>query len=220
MTALNDQFNQLVKVALEEKQALTDDMNDVRLEEMDESAKNPDFFHDNNNSNKPEQKYTTTRIKSRNFLPNISYVGINKEDFYNRNFILDVYLLVTKNLSPFSLDRKVNDQNKHQMIYMLWKECMPQLFYKHICKDENFLYLKAKNVLQLKVSEIITDFLKEEKENYLELRNNLSQYKHFFQYILMYFLRFTARPKAEVSTLKVLFTSCSKLTRAKKTLNP
>ena len=91
MTALNDQFNQLVKVALEEKQALTDDMNDVRLEEMDESAKNPDFFHDNNNSNKPEQKYTTTRIKSRNFLPNISYVGINKEDFYNRNFILDVY---------------------------------------------------------------------------------------------------------------------------------
>ena len=47
---------------------------------------------------------------------------------------------------------------------MLWKECMPQRFYKHICKDENFLYLKGKSVLQLKVSEIITDFLKEKKK--------------------------------------------------------
>ena len=37
---------------------------------------------------------------------------------------------------------------------------MPQRFYKHICKDENFLYLNRKNVLQPKVSETITEFLK------------------------------------------------------------
>ena len=42
------------------------------------SAKSPNLFHDNNNSNKPERKYTTTRIKSRKFLSNISFVGINK----------------------------------------------------------------------------------------------------------------------------------------------
>ena len=38
----------------------------------------------------------TTRIKSRNFLFNITYVDINKEDDYNKNFIFDVYLLLTK----------------------------------------------------------------------------------------------------------------------------
>ena len=64
MTALKDQFNELVKVTLEEKQALMDDKNDIRYEAMDGSTKSLDFFHDNNNSNKPEQKYTTTRIKS------------------------------------------------------------------------------------------------------------------------------------------------------------
>ena len=64
MTTLKDQFNELVKVTLEEKQAPMDDKNDIRLEAMDGSAKSLDFFHDNNNSNKPEQKYTTTRIKS------------------------------------------------------------------------------------------------------------------------------------------------------------
>ena len=69
------------------------------------------------------------------------------------------------------------------MIYMLWKECMPQKFYEHICKEKNFLYFNGKNVLQLKVLEIITDFLNEEENNYRELRNNLSSYKSIFQYV-------------------------------------
>ena len=41
---------------------------------------------------------------------------------------------------------------------------MAERFYKHICKDENFLYPIGKNDLQSKVSEIMTDFLKEKKE--------------------------------------------------------
>ena len=64
MTNLNDQFNELVKVTLQEKQALTENSNnknDIQLEVMDESAKSPNFFCDNqSSSNKPEQKYTTT----------------------------------------------------------------------------------------------------------------------------------------------------------------
>ena len=152
----------------------------MQQEMIDESGKSPNFFQDNKSS---ERKYATRRIKSRNFLSNISYVGIKKEEFYNENFIFDDYLLVTKNLNSFSLDRKLNDQNKCKMIYMLWKECMPQKFYKHICKEKNFLYLNGKNVLQPKISKIITDFLKEGNENYIELRNNLSQYKTIFQYV-------------------------------------
>ena len=85
----------------------------------DGSAKSPDFTQDNELSvKKSDRKCTTTRIKSRNFLSNIFYLGINKEDFYNENFIFDIYLLMTKNLNPFSLDRKLNDQNKHEMIYI------------------------------------------------------------------------------------------------------
>ena len=117
MTTLNSQFNELVKVALDEKQ--TDDKKNKQAQITDKSAKNLDFFYDNNNFNKPERKYTTTKTKSRNVLSNISHVAINKEDLYNENFIFDVYLLVTKILNPFSLDRKLNDQNKQQMIYVL-----------------------------------------------------------------------------------------------------
>ena len=51
-------------------------------------------------------------------------MGINKKDFYNENLVFG---------NPFSLDRKLSDQNKLEMIDMLWKECMPATFYKHIC---------------------------------------------------------------------------------------
>ena len=69
------------------------------------------------------------------------------------------------------------------MTYMLWKECMPVKFYKHICKEKNFLYLNGKNVLQPKVLEIISKFIDENKNNYKQLQNNLSSYKSIFQYV-------------------------------------
>ena len=53
---------------------------------IDKSGKSQDFFE--SNKDKTERKYTTTRIKSRDFLSNIAPVGINTEDFYDENFIL------------------------------------------------------------------------------------------------------------------------------------
>ena len=102
MRTFNEQFNKLVRMILSESQQIN--VQTDSDEEVDESAKSRNFFEDNNTSRK---KYTTTRIKSRNFLSNIAYVGINKEDYYNKKFIFDVYLLVTKNLNPFYLDRKL-----------------------------------------------------------------------------------------------------------------
>ena len=104
--SINDQFDDLVKAALSEKQKLTE-QTDNNIEMTDESAKSRDFFQNNKPS---ERKYTTTKIKSRSFLSNMAYVGINKEDFYNENFIFDVYLLVTKNFNPLSFDRKLDDK--------------------------------------------------------------------------------------------------------------
>ena len=85
-------------------------------------------------------KYSPTRVKSRNFLSNISYNGISKGDFYNENFILDVYILLVKNLNRFSVQRKVSDKLKYEMVYMLWRECIPTKFYRYICQDKNFKF--------------------------------------------------------------------------------
>ena len=92
-------------------------------------------------------------------------------------------MLVIKHLNSFSLERKLGGKNKHEVIYIIWKEFMPQAFYRHICKEKNFLYINGENLLQPKVSEIITEFLAEKDENYKQLRNNLSHSKNIFQYV-------------------------------------
>ena len=116
--SLNQEFDDLVKVTLVEKQILDNNNSNSSKENKnkndmtDGSAKSSDFSPYNKLSvKKSDRKYTTTGIKSRGFLPNISYVGINKEDFCNENFIFDIYFLIPKN-HPFSLNRKLNDQNK------------------------------------------------------------------------------------------------------------
>ena len=73
-----------------------------------ESAKSPDLFQDNNTIKK--KKALSKALKQETILSNISYTGINKEDFQNKNFVFDVYVSLTKNLNPFLIDRK------------LWKE--------------------------------------------------------------------------------------------------
>ena len=128
-------------------------------------------------------KYLPTRIKLRNFLPNISYTGINKTDFYNENFILDVYILLVKNLNPFSVQWKTPDKLKHEMVYMLWKECIPSEFYRYICQDENFKYLNGWDVNQSGVLEIVGNFIDQNKEHLRLLQANLANYKDIYQYV-------------------------------------
>lgn len=98
--SLNQQFEELVKTNLTEKQMITDNNNTdntVEIIVMDESPKSPDFFQDNKSVKNAGGKYTKTSIKSRNFQSNISYIGTKKEDPYNENVIFDIYLLITNN---------------------------------------------------------------------------------------------------------------------------
>ena len=114
-----------------------------------------DFFFNNNASQPKKRKYktkktkpyNTTRIKSRNFLTNISYNGVKEEDLCDKTFVFDVHVLTTKNINPFSLERKVFDLKNKEMIIMFWKDCNEPSFYTHICKPDNFLYLNGKNVI-------------------------------------------------------------------------
>ena len=92
--SLNQEFDALVKATLAEKQLISNDNhNDSGKENIppeitDESAKSPNFFHNNKPSDKRnDREHTTTPIKSRNFPSNNSYIGINEKDFYNQNFI-------------------------------------------------------------------------------------------------------------------------------------
>ena len=57
-----------------------------------------------------------------------AYNGIKKEDLYDRNFVFDISVLVTKNLNLFSLERKILDIKNRETIYIFWEECVDQTF--------------------------------------------------------------------------------------------
>ena len=85
MTTFSQNYNNLVASTLQadDQQIKTEKETEMNTESdkvlnVDESAKSQDFFQDNN---VVKIKYVTTRIKSRNFLSNIAYVGINKKDY-------------------------------------------------------------------------------------------------------------------------------------------
>ena len=159
-----------------------------------QTEKSPDFFPTEKSIAKRKKvrytatriKYSPTRVKSRNFLSNIGYNSINKADFYNENFILDVFILLVKNLNPFSLQRKISDKFKHEMIYMLWRECVPAAFYRFICQEENFKYLNGRGISQPGVLEIVGKFVDENKNNLRLLQQCLANYKDIFQYVYSY----------------------------------
>ena len=56
------------------------------------------------------------------------------------------------------------------VIYMLWDECIEETFYKHICKNDNFIHLNGKNVLYSNTAQIVLDYLNKEASNIVLLR--------------------------------------------------
>ena len=81
---------------------------------------------------------------------------------------------MTKNLNPFSSDRKLTDKIKHEKIYMLWRECIPVEYYRFISEEKKFLYSNGKNVLQPKIlySNIYPEVYCATKKRGFDLKSN------------------------------------------------
>ena len=92
-------------------------------------------------------------------------------------------MLLVKNLNPFSLSRNVLDKTKHEMVYMLWRECIPSEFYRYICQEKNFLYLNGRDVCQQTVLEIVGGFIDQRKENLRLLQEYLTKFKDIYQFV-------------------------------------
>ena len=116
-------------------------------------------------------------------MSNISHTGISKKDFCNENFILDIFVLLVKNLNPFSLSRKVSDKTKHEMVYMIWRECIPIDFYRCICEENNFIFLDGRDVNHPGVLEIVGKLIDQKKENFRMLQEYLALNKDIYQYV-------------------------------------
>ena len=129
---LNYQQNPLAKI-----------VNDFEREAL--SQPNQDLSSNNNAvqrvpkkemKKKRENNYSTTKVKARNFLTNVSYFRVKESDLVNKSFAVDCYSFIVLNLNPFYLERKFEIIEDRQRIEMLWNVLMPQKFFTHICQTD------------------------------------------------------------------------------------
>ena len=116
-------------------------------------------------------------------MTNISYNGVKEEDLLDRSFIFDIYILTTKNINPFSLERKIFDVKDREMINMFWEDDNEPSFYIHICQPDNFLYLNGKTVIYLRVTETVMSYIEADENNFGKLKRKLIKNQKIFQYV-------------------------------------
>ena len=78
------------------------------------------------------------------------------------------------------MERKISDANKHDMIYLIWKEYMSTEFFKCICEEESFIYLNGKSVTYSKVVDMVSKFIEIGIKNFVKLRDNMYHFKNIF----------------------------------------
>ena len=130
-------------------------------------------------SSRPVVHHCQTSCKIVGFVHEFCNLKV-RENYYT---ILDVFILLVKNLNPFSLPRKISDKFKHKMIYMLWRECIPPAFYRFICQEDNFRYLNGRDVSQPGVLKSVSKFVDQDKNNLRLLQQCLANYKDILQYV-------------------------------------
>ena len=65
------------------------------------------------------KSYSLRKVKSQNFLANISYNHLKSIDFNNATFIIDCYTYIMLNRKPFFLERKFEDKIDREFVETL-----------------------------------------------------------------------------------------------------
>ena len=123
---------------------------------------NQDIFSDDKAIKKG---YSSTKIKARNFLTNVSYNRIKTTDYKNKDFVIDCFTFLLLYLNPFYLERKFESEIEREFVNTLWTFLMPSNLYTYISQSENMKTLNKIKIKYQDVKDILLDFLKDESNN-------------------------------------------------------
>ena len=137
---------------------------------------------------KRKKVYSLAKVKARNFLTNLSYKRVKKDDLLNENFIIDCISLTLFNLNPFYLERKFDDAADRDKVETLWTCFIPNEFYFYICQGENYQSLNKIMIKYNTANKKVCDYVNQYGIN--SLTTFFKQYANVYQ-----FLYFTLFPK-------------------------
>ena len=135
---------------------------------------------------KEKKKYSSTKVKARNFLTNISYNSIKNKDYENKTFVIDIFAYLILYFNPYSINGKFEMEIERTYINILWSQLLPQSFYTFVSKKDNIQILNKKNAKFQDAVEIVklyTEIDSLEEDKYHLLENYLRKYLIMYQFI-------------------------------------
>ena len=154
---------------------------------------------------KEKKKYSSTKVKARNFLTNISYNGIKNKDYENRTFVIDIFAYLILYFNPYNVNGKFETELERSYINILWSQLLPQNFYIFVAKKENIQLLNKKNAKFHDAVEIVKLFIENadnenttQEEQYKLLQSFLTKYIKTYQFVFAnlfpkYYSKFNSR---------------------------
>ena len=140
---------------------------------------NWDIFIDD----KAIKNYSSTKIKARNFLTNVSYNRITTVDYKNKNFVIDCFTFLILYLNPFYLERKFESSTEREFVNVLWMLLMPSNLYNFINQNENMTTLNKIKIKYVDVKKMILEFLQYDEGNLKVLSDYLEKNGILYQFL-------------------------------------
>ena len=154
---------------------------------MDDNEKIREQQVDNKkvNKNNNKRKYSSTKVKTRNILTNLSYLRVNRLDFDNKSYVLDFVTFIIQYLNVFSLDLKLETELEKNMLMFIWQNCLPLKLTQFVSTKDHYDILTAGNSKFKDVYHIVYDYMSYEP-NYEEAKNLLKSYFDEIRYVFAF----------------------------------
>ena len=151
-----------------------------------EKELNLDIYLDNKDIKKNKKKYSSTKVKARNFLTNASYTGVKNVDHENRSFVIDIFSYLILCFNPYNLDGKFETELEKDYVNILWFHFLPQDFYNFVCQNENIKTLNKTKVKFNDAVKIVKCFIEDETKGLTQAQNFQNLKAYLQKYIMMY----------------------------------
>ena len=147
---------------------------------------------DNNVIPKKEMKrksdYSSTKVKARSLLTNVSYRRFKQSDFLKDSFVIDILSFLVQKFNPVNLDTKLEIEKERDMVQFMWDLCVPHEFVSFMLKQNNYNMISQPNLTYQKVNNIVKAYLAESEDRISTLKYKLAEKFDLIHYIYSFYM--------------------------------
>ena len=147
---------------------------------------------DNNVIPKKEMKrksdYSSTKVKARSLLTNVSYRRFKQSDFLKDSFVIDILSFLVQKFNPVNLDTKLEIEKERDMVQFMWDLCVPHEFVSFMLKQNNYNMISQPNLTYQKANNIVKAYLAESEDRISTLKYKLVEKFDLIHYIYSFYM--------------------------------